>query len=137
MARQKDVDWSDWKGTAVKPEHPMSRPLNPKLKKGIDVAAEALMTGHIPELLGSPPKQPTNEQLFGHLVVSEEMAKAKELKWENTIKDTFNEARKPIDHLNKTDVDIEWGYGTSFNQILKGQISDEEMTERNMSVSDR
>lgn len=48
-------------------------------------------------MLGSPPPaQPTNEQLFGHLVVTEEMAKANEAKWQGAAFDWLKEAAKPI-----------------------------------------
>lgn len=48
-------------------------------------------------MLGSPPPaQPTDEQLFGHLVVTEEMAKANEAKWKGAAFDWMKEAAKPI-----------------------------------------
>ena len=137
MARKMDVDWSDWDGKAkAPPEHPLSKPLSGKLIKGADVAREALATGNIPETFGKPAPQPTNEQLFGGGVVSEEMIKKAEDEWNNKIQDTLTEARKPVDHLNKPKIDVKWGYGKSFNQLLKGQLSDEEIAQRNMSVKE-
>lgn len=47
-------------------------------------------------MMAPPPPQPTNEQLFGHLVVSEEMAKAKEQEWSGSLNNFFAEASKPI-----------------------------------------
>lgn len=48
-------------------------------------------------MLGAPPPgQPTDEQLFGHLVVTEEMAKANEKKWQGAAFDWLKEAAKPI-----------------------------------------
>lgn len=44
----------------------------------------------------APPSQPTNEQLFGHLEVTEEMAKAAEQKWNGAAFDWLKEAQKPI-----------------------------------------
>jgi hypothetical protein len=78
VTRKKDVDWSDWKGHVEQPQHPFSKPLNPNLKKGADVAAQALATGQLPDMFGPPPPQPTNDQMFGHLVPSEEQVKKAE-----------------------------------------------------------
>lgn len=134
MARQRDVDWSDWKGYAEQPEHRLSRPLDPSLKKGADVVREALSTGHLPETFGKPKPQPTNKELFGHLEVTEEMAKKAEEKWLNTFKTLA--FRGKVDHLNKPNVDVKWGYGKSYNQLLKEQISEKEMAERNTFVGE-
>lgn len=43
-----------------------------------------------------PPSQPTNQELFGHLVVTEEMAKNAENKWNNSFNNWMQEASKPI-----------------------------------------
>lgn len=54
-----------------------------------------LMTGKA--MLGQqPPPQPTDEQMFGHLIVSEEMAKKADDKWGNTFNNWLTEASKPI-----------------------------------------
>lgn len=72
-------------------------------------------------------RQPTNEELFGGLVVSKEQMDAKEKNWHNGFHNA-NELYKPIDHLNKSKKDIgsDWGNGKSFNSYL----SDEELKER-------
>jgi len=43
-----------------------------------------------------PPPQPTDTEMFGHLVVSEDMAKSAEKKWSNTFNNWLSEAQKPI-----------------------------------------
>lgn len=54
-----------------------------------------LMAGK--SMLGvKPPAQPTNEEMFGGGVVTEEMAKAAENKWGNTFNNWMIEAQKPI-----------------------------------------
>lgn len=54
-----------------------------------------LMVGK--SMLGvQPPPQPTDDQLFGGGVVTEEMAKAAEHKWNNTFTNWMQEAQKPI-----------------------------------------
>lgn len=48
-------------------------------------------------MLGNqPPPQPTDEEMFGHLVVTEEMEKANNQKWSGTLNNFFAEASKPI-----------------------------------------
>ena len=44
----------------------------------------------------APPAQPTDEQLFGHLVVTEEMEKANEKQWQGAAFNWLAEAAKPI-----------------------------------------
>jgi hypothetical protein len=50
----------------------------------------------VQQMMAPPPPQPTDEQLFGHLVVSEEMAKAKEKEWQGAAFNWLAEAAKPI-----------------------------------------
>lgn len=67
------------------------------VKKNEDVMATQLanlMQGKA--MLGSPPRQPTDEELFGHLVVSEEVAKSAETQWNGAINNWLVEASKPI-----------------------------------------
>lgn len=47
-------------------------------------------------MLGTVPKQPTNKELFGHLVPNEQMIKTAEDKWNNVHTDWLKEAVKPI-----------------------------------------
>lgn len=123
-----DVDWSDWTGTVKQKEHSLSAPLNPALKKGADVAADAL-SGNLP-VMQDCKKQPTNEELFGHLVVSKEQLKKAEDDWVNTFKRHFNGIGLKIDHLNKNVVDKKWEQGKSFNSLL----SKEEVEARNSYI---
>lgn len=47
-------------------------------------------------MMAPPPPQPTDEEMFGHLVVSEEMAKNAETQWSGTLNNFFTEATKPL-----------------------------------------
>jgi hypothetical protein len=65
--------------------------------------ADELMAGQLYNLLAgkamlgqSPLPQPTDEQMFGGGVVTEEMAKAAEHKWGNTFNSFMTEVQKPI-----------------------------------------
>ena len=46
-------------------------------------------------MLGTPPKQPTDQEMFGHLVPNEEQIEKAESKWNNTF-NWLQEAQKPI-----------------------------------------
>lgn len=104
-------------------------------KKGIDVAKEALTTGNLPILQDAGP-QPTNERLFGHLVVSPEAMKKAEERYQGGNQRVVQELSKPVDQLNKSTVKANWNYGKSFNSILKDEISEKEMLERNAYIGE-
>lgn len=77
-------------------------------------------------VIHNAPKQPTDEELFGHLVVTEEMVKKAQQDWENKMNSTFDAMKAPI--ISEEDQDHEWGTGKSFNESL----SREELEKRNM-----
>jgi fructose-1,6-bisphosphatase len=47
------------------------------------------------------PPQPTNEQMFGHLAVSEQAAKEAQSGFDNKFNNFFSEVQKPIGELKK------------------------------------
>jgi hypothetical protein len=47
-------------------------------------------------MLGNPPKQPTDQEMFGHLVPSEEQIQKAEKSWGGAINNWLEEASKPI-----------------------------------------
>lgn len=75
-----------------------------KLKKDAPEVAENIMANQLANLmqgramLGTPPpKQPTDQQMFGHLAVTEEMEKAAQQQWMGNAFNSFlTEATKPI-----------------------------------------
>lgn len=73
------------------------------------------------------PKQPTDEEMFGHLVVSEEQLEKSKADWENKLQGFYDAATTPINESNE---DVDWGSGQSFNSTL----SDEERLKRNMHI---
>lgn len=77
-------------------------------------------------VLYNVPKQPTDEELFGHLVVTEEMVKKAEEEWNNRSNNAFNAMKAPI--TSKQDQNHEWANGKSFNDSL----TREELEARNM-----
>jgi hypothetical protein len=115
---KKFVDWSDWKPGQGQPEDPASQPLA-KTGKGKDVIVDQvrkILSGS--DKIDNPGKQPTNEQLFGHLVVSQEQLEKQEKAWENKINDWFTQVAKPVEKKQPTD----WGRGP----IHKEQLTEEE-----------
>ena len=67
-------------------------------QRGEDVMANQLanLMNNRAMLGQPPPSQPTDEEMFGGGVVTEEMAKAAEHKWGNTFNNWMAEATKPI-----------------------------------------
>ena len=71
-------------------------------------------------------RQPTDQEMFGKFVVTEEMAKKAQDDWENKANKAFDEMKAPI--VSKEEPTPEWGEGESFNKSL----SRKELEERNM-----
>ena len=121
------ADMSDEEKAALKAKY------EEPLKRGIDVVKEALTTGHLPAINKAIP-QPSDQQMFGHLVKTEAEIKAAQEHYENRMQKTVEALEKPIDHLNKSEIALSWGYGKSFNSLLKEKLSDKEIAERNAAV---
>jgi len=71
--------------------------------------------------------QATDEELFGHLVRTEEQIKKAETEYENKLNKWYAEANKNIDNQ-----EIEWGEGKSFNSTL----TEQERLKRNMHLGE-
>lgn len=69
-------------------------------------------------------RQPTDQEMFGALVVSQEQIDAAEVAYQNKINNFYKEVNKPL--TGQTEVpDEEWGTGKSFNSTLsKSQIAE-------------
>lgn len=74
-----------------------------KLRKNNPVEkSENLMASQLANLmsgkamLGAPPSQPTDQEMFGHLAVTEEVAKSADQQWNGAINNWLVEASKPI-----------------------------------------
>jgi len=105
-----------------------------KLKKGIDAIEDQFSNiGFQTKIDGNGNKlQPSDKELFGHLVVSEEELQKREDHWNNTFNRHLSGINKPIDELNKNDkLDFNWEDGKSFNDYL----SEKEVDKRNKSIS--
>lgn len=103
--------------------------------KGADLVkmmAQQIATGSLPIAGPKPAPQPTNEQMFGHLVKSEEEIQATEDKWNSGNAAVMRELSKPVDHLVKSQIEGSWGNGKSFNSML----SKEELAKRNREVGE-
>jgi len=123
------ADMSDEEKAAMKAKY--EKPL----AKGADVVREALTTGQLP-VMGDTASQPTDAQMFGHLVVSPEALKKAEERYQGGNKDVAAELSKPVDKLNKSTVQADWSYSKSFNSLLKEQLSEKEMAERNSYIGE-
>ena len=117
--------WINWETTPlIQPEHPLSQSLGKTLGK------PTLAKGEVPRkpsdeeirkaILAGAPKQPTNEQLFGGGVVTEEQANKAKGDWENIINNWHTNVNKPVE---KQDLNKSWG---SRGPIWKEEMSEEE-----------
>ena len=77
-------------------------------------------------ILRGAPKQPTDEEMFGHLVVTEEIAKKAESDWQNKQGNLIKALNEPV--IPEDQKDTEWASGESFNESL----TEEERLKRNM-----
>jgi len=111
-------------------------------KQGVDPLNKAkprLEKGEVPyrptdeeisnTILHNAPKQPTDLEMFGHLLVTEEELQKKEADWENKVQKNISDLNEPINSDNQEE---EWGTCKSFNESL----SDEERYKRNMFTGD-
>jgi len=142
--REMEVSWDDWNGKVEKLEHHLSRPVERDCHKGGEnVTKEDLRKEGEKIIEGARAitektkniRQPTDQELFGHLVKTQEELDEMEKAWENFFNDTLNEAREDIDEKVKKELPPElqeeaWPSGTSFNDML----SDEEKEERGRYV---
>lgn len=132
MPKAGELDWTDlYKGETRLPEDSRSRPLGytgPTLKKG-EIPRKPSNEEIAKAILEGAPKQPTDEQMFGHLVVTEEQAKAAEDAYNNMFTDFFKQVQAPIEkqNLNKS-----WG---SRGPIWEETLSEEEERIRQIPVN--
>lgn len=87
-----------------------------KLKKG-EVPHKPTNEEITTAILKNAPKQPTDEEMFGHLVPTEDQIKKAEEQWEDVFKNHFNQLKEPLEKQDSKD-NIEWGNGKSFNSTL-------------------
>ena len=124
--RQMDVDWSDWNGSSVAPEDPLSQPVERDCHKGGEsITKEDLRKDGEKIIAGAirgPGRQPTNQELFGHLVKPIEDLEKMEADWNNFLNTSINDARKPVDDIVKSQLPPQleeaWTSGKSFNDII-------------------
>lgn len=133
MGKEKEwADWSDFiKGDVGAPVDPRSKPVSvgPTLKKGevprrpSDMEIRKAILGNPTDPFGNPvPRQPTDQQMFGHLEVTEEMAKKATAEWEGTFTRFFKTKHDPVEKVAKSD----WGCRGPVNQNDTSQLTEEE-----------
>lgn len=104
---------------------PVNAPGEVPRKPTDDEIAEFILKGR--DIKGNLPLgQPTDEEMFGHLVVTEEQLQKAEHDWENKLNDFYKAAQEPI--VPSEEQKLSWGEGSSFNDTL----TEEERLRRNM-----
>ncbi len=106
-----------------------------EVKKPVLKTAEELMPNQLANLLlnksviGATQKQPTDQEMFGHLVVTDEQAKAAQEAWETTLSSWHANVSKPVE---KQELNKSWG---SRGSIENEQFTEEEERIRKIPVS--
>lgn len=148
MPKAGDLDWSELTKSKEEYEHAPSALWVSDSKLGVAPKGEAkplLAKGEVPptpsdeeiraEIMRGMDRpglrQPTDEELFGHLAVPAEVAEAAEKAFDTKIQDFFAAASKPLTGITEVP-DEEWASGTSFNS----RLSREELIKRNMHLGD-
>jgi hypothetical protein len=143
MAKAGELDWSELKKSDEEYNHtPTALWAADKHgggKEGVDPLNKAkprIAEGEVPvmpsddeiaaTILHNAPSQPTDEQMFGHLVVTEEQVQKAEKEWANSMNKAFDDMKAPITPTEEQE--HEWADGKSFNESL----SREELEARNM-----
>lgn len=143
MSRERDVDWGDWTGAVQKPVAPQSRPVQKNCQQGGEKVTQEALRKEAMAIVkdahskNSPYRQPTDQELFGHLVQSQETIDIKNKTWNEILGKSLNDSRCPIDDIIKAKLpahikDQEWVSGTSFNDML----SPEEVKKRDKFVKE-
>lgn len=91
--------------------------------------AKAIFDKFAKAIINDTPRQPTDEQMFGHLVVSEEQVQKAEQAWNGVFNKFYDSSAEPLEKQDSID-NLEWGNGKSFND----SIEEEELQKRNMHV---
>lgn len=128
MSEKQWPDWSDlMKGDVGEPAHPLSKPVKagPVLAKG-EVPRKPTDEEVRKAIMAGAPKQPTDQQMFGHLVVSEEQVKAAETKWNDTFNSFYKAVKEPIDN----------NAGFTPRGAIDADLSDAEKAARNMATDE-
>lgn len=120
-------EWNDWtdfmKGDVGQPADSRSQPVTPGtvLKKGeIPVPpSDAEVRNYI---LKGAPKQPTDEQMFGGGVVTDEMVKSAKEEWETRFTRFFKTQHEKLEKNQAP----EWGKRGPVNQNDPSQLTEEE-----------
>lgn len=130
MARDRDVSWDDWKGYVERPGsetikkkkklRKTKKELDEDMEEELEKACRREADRIVRSAKAGKNRQPTNEELFGHLVPSEEQVEKADKDWENRFNDHFDLANIKCDHLNRREeLEDAWQDGKSFNDILE------------------
>jgi len=131
MFKPGELDWSDlYSGKVGEPEHPLSKPVTagPTLRKG-EVPRRPSDEEIRRVILSGAPPQPTDEQLFGGGVVTEEMAKARQDEWNSVFTKFFKSKHPPVEKSSK-----DWGSRGPVNQNDPSELTEEEQRIRQIPV---
>ena len=119
------IDWSSFMaGERGEPEDPRSKPVTPGpvLKKG-EIPRRPSDAEVREYIMKGAPKQPTDEQLFGHLVPSEQQVQAAEDQWNTQFTRFFKTKHEPVE---KQSPNQDWGNRGPVDFNDRSQLTEEE-----------
>jgi len=145
-----DKKWNDW-SEFLKKGHVERDPTEEKLHKALNlpkgdisqkggekVTREQLIKEALDIVkqthLSKGVRQATDEELFGHLVMTEEQIAELERQYQEKINDFYKAARAPIGDGSQVKKD-DWANGKSYNEQM--ELTEEERQDRNMSTDER
>lgn len=132
MSKKEWCDWSDlYAGKVGEPEHPLSKPVTagPVLRKG-EIPRRPTDAEVRNAILKGAPRQPTDQELFGGGVVTEEMAKARQEEWNSQFTKFFRTQHEPVEKNSPND----WGTRGPVNQNDPSQLTEEEQRIRSIPI---
>lgn len=131
MPKAGELDWSDlMKGNVGEPEAALSRPVKtgPVLQKG-EVPVRPSDEEVRRTIMAGALRQPTDEEMFGRYVVTEEQAAAAKAEWENRFTNFFKTKHAPVESQDPK----AWG---SRGPIEKETLTEEEERIRQIPVNE-
>lgn len=132
MAKAGELDWSNlMKGDVGEPAHPLAKGDVKGANKPVKASKEQLLADaeHILRgFLSKGIRQLTDEEMFGHLVVTDEMVEKAQKEWNDRVNGLQHASNVKVD-------DKDYSFGTG-KMVDWDSLSEEEKIARNMHAKE-
>ena len=139
MPKAGELDWSVLykTGKNLKPEDPLSRPLEKSSgKESIENGFNQLVKDLVDGFKVPGVRQPTDKEMFGHLVKTQKDVDALKKDWDEKLHAHIDWKHAKV-VKNHSDEIGKWSGRKSYNEIFKSEgMTEEELKKRNMTVSE-